>query len=124
MPYSQGQIVEVDFRLPPDGEYKNHPVVVLSNSDINAYEQGFVAAMMTTTNPDDEYSFEIKDSMLTRPYNDRRHREIRMNLIGYFLDGDVIPSTHPRAILKTEHLKRLITQINTSTFGFDVEVKV
>ena len=56
MGYSRGEIVEVKFRLPPDGRLEEHPVVVLSNSEINNYELGFTGVMMSTTNPDDEYS--------------------------------------------------------------------
>jgi hypothetical protein len=124
MPYSRGQIVEVSFRLPPDGEGKFHPVVILSNEEINTDESGFTAVMMTTNSPDDEYSFEITSKMVAPEYNDDvRHREVRMHLIGYFLDKDVQKNSQPRRILREEHLKRLVTQINEITFGFSIDLK-
>ncbi len=80
--------------------------------------------MMTTTSPDDEYSFEITPQMVTPIYNDDiKHREVRLHLIGYFLDQDVLKNNQPRRILKQEHLKRLVTQINEITFGFAIDVK-
>ena len=40
MRVEQGEIVEVNFLL-PDGKFKPHPVIVLSNNDINQFEEGF-----------------------------------------------------------------------------------
>jgi len=120
MAHSRGDIVEVEFRLPPDGRTENHPVVILSNTEINTLEEGFTAVMMSTTNPDDEFSFQIMDEMLNLPYADGMHREVRLHLIGSFINKDVIKSTRKRVFVKNEHLKRIITQINEITFGFDV----
>jgi hypothetical protein len=35
MKLRQRQIVEVPFRLPPDGKVLNHPCIIISNEDIN-----------------------------------------------------------------------------------------
>jgi len=45
----QREVVEVEFRLPSDGILKKHPVIVISNSEINETEEGFVAVMMTSS---------------------------------------------------------------------------
>ncbi len=121
MGYSRGEIVEVQFRLPPDGRLEEHPVVVISNSEVNNDEGGFTGVMMSTTDPDDEYSFEVTDNMVTVPFNDGRHREIRLHLIGNFIDKDVIPGTHKRTLLKDDHFRRLIILINEITFGMEVK---
>ena len=39
----QRNVVEVQFRLPSDGRLEEHPVIVLSNDEINEIEDGFVA---------------------------------------------------------------------------------
>lgn len=122
MGYSRGEIVEVKFRLPPDGRLEEHPVVVLSNSEINNYELGFTGVMMSTTNPDDEYSFEITDNMVTVPFNDGKHREIRLHLIGNFINKDVISGTYKRTLLKEDHFRRLVILINEITFGVEVKL--
>ena len=117
MPFEQRQLVEVQFRLPPDGEHLNHPAVILSNSEINAIENGFVAVMLTHTNHDDEFSFEVDDEMFTSSLNDNCHQEIRLHLIAYFLDDDVLRNSHGINKIKTEPFKRLVTQINSATFN-------
>lgn len=120
MGFQKRQLIEVQFRLPPNGELKEHPAVILSNSEINELEEGFVAVMMTSNNPDDEYSFPISDDMVSLPFNDKKHREIRLQLIGNFMDSDVIPNKQPLRFLKETHFKRLIIQINEITFGLDL----
>lgn len=122
MAFSRGEIVEVKFRLPPDGRLEEHPVLIISNSELNKSEEGFTAVMMSTTNADDEYSFNITDNMLNIPYGDNKHREIRLNLIGSFIDKDVVLNTRKRMYVKEDHLKRIITQINRITFGFEIKV--
>ena len=121
MPYSQRQIVEVFFRLPPDGEKLKHPVVILSNSEINEDERAFVAVMMTSRNHDDEYSFTLDDSMVSKPFDDKKdHREIRLHLIGHFLDADVENNSQGLRFLKEDHFKRLIYQMNEITFNIKI----
>lgn len=91
----QRQIVELSFRFPPDGKNLVHPCIVLSNDDINAEEEGFVAVVMTSQEKyrDDLYSFEITDSMLNKPIG-KAFSAARIHLIGNFLHKDVITNRH------------------------------
>tara|TARA_R110002072_G_scaffold279545_1_gene441537 strand:+ start:172 stop:369 length:198 start_codon:yes stop_codon:yes gene_type:complete len=45
----------------------NHPAIVLSNKLVQEVEGYFVCVMMTSSDYDDEFSFVIKDNMLTKP---------------------------------------------------------
>ena len=123
MAFEQRQIVEVQFRLPPDGELKNHPAVIISNSEINSEEFGFTAVMITHSDSDDEYTFEIDDKMFLKSFQDKSHKEIRLHLISYFLDDDVISNNHGLNKMKPEWFKRLLSQINEITFGIKVSVE-
>lgn len=122
MPFEQRQIVEVQFRLPPDGNFLQHPAVIISNTEVNNIEEGFVAVMITHTNHDDEYSFSIDDKIFSKPLNDNSHQEIRLHLVSYFLDQDVILNHHGFNKMKEEYFKRMITQINSSTFDFSLSI--
>ena len=51
----QGEIVEVNFQL-PDGKFKPHPVIVVSNNDINEYEDGFIGVMLSSVTKEDNYT--------------------------------------------------------------------
>ena len=119
MSVRQRQIVEVAFRLPPDGKAMNHPCVVLSNNEINNEEQGFVAVMMTSEPryKDDLYSFEVSDNMLTKPHR-KSFCAVRLHLIGNFLYDDVIPNSNSGTEMKIDTFNRMLTQINRITFEF------
>lgn len=116
--YQQRQIVEVEFRLPPDGDSLKHPAIILSNTTINEDEQAFVAIMMTSKNHDDEYSFVVDNAMVSKPFDNKEHREIRLHLIGHFLYDDIIKNTQGLRFLKEDQFKRLIYQMNEITFEF------
>lgn len=61
--------------------------------------------------------------MFIKPFGDDSHQEIRLHLISYFLDEDVIPNNHGLNKMKPEHFRRLLTQINDITFGVDFSIK-
>ena len=65
MSIRQREIIEVNFRL-PGGALKPHPVIVLSNNQINEYEDAFVCIMLSGSNIDDNYSFHLENNMLTK----------------------------------------------------------
>lgn len=109
--------MEVEFRLPPDGRFLRHPCIVLSNQEINTEEEAFVAVMMTSDERyrDDEYSFEIHSSMLSKKH-DLPYCAARMHLIGHFLFKDVVKNSHWGSEMKSDSFKRMVTHINRTTF--------
>jgi hypothetical protein len=117
MTIRQRQLVEVEFRLPPDGKLLRHPCIVLSNEDINDEEEGFVAVMLTSEPHyrGDEYSFEITNSMLTRPH-DLPFCAARMHLIGNFIYSDIIKNSKWGNEIRIQPFKRLVTLINQTAF--------
>jgi hypothetical protein len=119
MTIHQRQIVEVEFRLPPDGEYLRHPCIVLSNDTINDEEQGFVAVMLTSQEryKDDLYSFEISDKMLNKPHS-KKFCAARLHLVGNFLYDDIISNSHSGVEINIDSFNRLLSQINRITFNF------
>ena len=113
---NQREVVEVHFRLPDNGRLENHPVIIISNSSINNTERGFVAIMMTSEHDDeDEYSFEIKDSMFEKPIG-KAVSAVRLHLIGNFMNTDIIPNSHSGNKMKEEVFRRLLVHINRITF--------
>lgn len=115
----QRDVVEVLFRLPADGDLKQHPVIVLSNNDINEEEGGFVAVMMTSKEhyKGDDYSFELDDSMFTKPLG-KPFSAIRLHLISNFMDTDVISNSNSGNQMKIEAFRRLVTLINKVAFRY------
>ena len=64
MRYSQRDIVEINF-LFPDGTFKPHPAVIVSNDELQEKE-GFIYLCMISSQPyNPEYCYELDDEMLT-----------------------------------------------------------
>ncbi|HEX2899864.1 MAG TPA: hypothetical protein VHS96_09110 [Bacteroidia bacterium] len=117
----QRQIVEVEFRLPPDGTLLRHPCIVLSNTAVNDEEQGFVGVMLTSQMhyQDDIYSFEIDEEMLTKPHG-KAFCAARIHIISNFLYDDIIRNSNWGNEMKTFHFHRLLHAINRTTFRFAI----
>lgn len=118
---SQRDLVEVKFRLPADGRLEEHPVIVISNNDINENEDGFTAVMMTSQErfKDDEYSFELDNSMFTKPLQ-KKFCAVRLHLIGNFLNTDVLTNAHAGNQMKIEPFKRMLVHLNRATFNLKI----
>lgn len=66
MKYSQRDIVEINF-LFPDGSFKPHPAVIVSNDELQDNE-GYIYLCMISSKPyNPEYCYELDDEMLTVP---------------------------------------------------------
>ena len=62
----QGEIVEVDFRLPDDST-KKHPALVVSNVIHDAQGDFIYAILISSKNINPQYTIEITPDMLTKP---------------------------------------------------------
>ena len=109
----QGEIVEVNFLL-PDGKIKPHPTIVLSNNDINHYEGAFVGVMISSTAPDDSYSFWLENKMLTK--SPKKNCQVRCHLLSLIPENQVIGK---HGNIKKEYFIKLIEKINSSVFSID-----
>lgn len=66
MKYSQRDIVEINF-LFPDGTFKPHPTVIVSNNELQENE-GFIYLCMISSKPyNEQYCYELTEEMLTVP---------------------------------------------------------
>ncbi len=62
----QRDIIELNYEL-PNGKFKVHPAIVISNSNILDSEDIFYAVMISSNSMNEEFNFELTDSMLTKP---------------------------------------------------------
>ena len=65
MKYHQRDIVEVNF-LFPDGTYKPHPAIIISNDVIQEDEEGLLYLVLISSNDkiNPQYSYALTDEML------------------------------------------------------------
>ena len=87
MKVNQRDIVEVNFMF-PDGQMKPHMAVVVSNDELNENEGFFYLSMISSKNYRPQYTFELKDDMLSKPL--RLKSYVVCQLIGGYTERDVI----------------------------------
>jgi mRNA-degrading endonuclease toxin of MazEF toxin-antitoxin module len=83
----QRDIVEVNF-LFPDGKMKPHMAVVVSNDELNENEDFFYLAMISSKNYNPQYTFELRDDMLSKPLMLKSY--VVCQLISGYTERDVI----------------------------------
>lgn len=66
MKVNQRDIVELNFQL-PNGKFKIHPALVISNQNVLDAEEIFYAVMISSKEYNDEFTFELTHAMLTKP---------------------------------------------------------
>ena len=66
MKVNQRDIVEVNFQL-PNGKFKVHPALVISNQNVLDTEDIFYAVMISSKEYNNEFTFELTNTMLTKP---------------------------------------------------------
>lgn len=117
---NQREVVEVNFLLPDNSTLK-HPVIVISNSQLNAEQGGFTGIMMTSSRnyEFDPYSFEVDDSMFTKPMpTDSGYKAIRVNLISTFPNSHILSNSKGIVYMKPEPFDRMLVEMNERNFGF------
>ncbi|MDZ4808392.1 MAG: type II toxin-antitoxin system PemK/MazF family toxin [Bacteroidota bacterium] len=108
MPYDQGDIVLVPFPLTDLSNTKVRPAIVVSNSDINNSNDVILAAI-TTNIKNDEFSFELDNSFLTKKMD--RLSEVRCHKL-FTCDQSLIHKAIAK--LKNPHLDKLTKVVKQS----------
>ena len=87
MKYSQRDIVEINF-LFPNGSFKPHPAVIVSNDELQDNE-GYIYLCMISSKPyNPEYCFELDDEMLTVPMLKKSY--VKCHILVGDIERDVI----------------------------------
>ena len=83
----QRDIIELNYEL-PNGKFKSHPALVISNSNVLETEDIFYAVMISSNSMNEEFNFELDNSMLTKPLSKRSY--IKCQLIQSYTTDEVI----------------------------------
>ena len=113
MKVEQGEIVEVNFYISEHG-FEPHPCLVLSNNNINKYEDFCIVVMLSTTKRNDDYSYHIEDYMLTK--RPKKKGQVRCHLIAMASKAGIL-SRYGR--FKKQYLTEIIEQIKSTVFSED-----
>jgi mRNA-degrading endonuclease toxin of MazEF toxin-antitoxin module len=107
---NERDIVELNYEL-PDGRLKTHPALIISNNDVFEMEGIFYALMISSKPFSDEFSFELKDEMLTRPMQKKSY--VKCQLIQSYTEDEIIKR---RGALKQVYFEKVIKKLNESVF--------
>ncbi|MEX1003707.1 MAG: type II toxin-antitoxin system PemK/MazF family toxin [Crocinitomicaceae bacterium] len=69
MAYNQGDIVWLDMKFSNSNDGKERPVLVISNSSLQSFDD-VIALKITKTHANDGFHFKLKDEMLSKPLNE------------------------------------------------------
>ena len=114
--FSKGDIIALDFELPHNGDYIEHPAVIISSRNVYKADKVYICVMMTSNKKRDVFSFPVNDNMLESPGN-KPDSQVRCHLITYVLEKHIKTKNGLRYNrLNTLTLERLMAQINEIVF--------
>lgn len=87
MRVQQRDIIELNYQL-PNGKFKAHPALVISNSNVLETEDIFYAVMISSNSMNEEFNFDLDNSMLTKPLSKKSY--IKCQLIQSYTTDEVI----------------------------------
>jgi mRNA-degrading endonuclease toxin of MazEF toxin-antitoxin module len=87
MRINQRDIIELNYEL-PNGKFKIHPALVLSNSNVLETEDIFYAVMISSNPMNEEFNFELENSMLTKPLSKKLY--VKCQLIQSYSVDEVV----------------------------------
>ena len=106
----QRDIVEVNFQL-PNGKFKTHPALVISNENVLATEDIFYAVMISSNPMNDDFSFELDNIMLTKPLSKKSF--VKCQLLQSYSTNEVLSKI---SALKQLYFEKVIKQIFETVF--------
>ena len=87
MRIQQRDIIELNYEL-PNGKFKTHPALVISNANVLEVEDIFYAVMISSNPMNEDFNFELDNSMLTKPLSKKSY--IKCQLIQSYSTEEVI----------------------------------
>ena len=110
MRVQQRDIIELNYQL-PNGKFKTHPALVISNSNVLETEDIFYAVMISSNLMNEEFNFELDNSMLIKPLSKKSF--VKCQLIQSYTTDEVISKI---STLKQPHFDRVLKRIFETVF--------
>ena len=110
MRVQQRDIIELNYEL-PNGRFKAHPALVISNSNVLETEDIFYAVMISSNSMNEEFNFELDNSMLTKPLSKKSY--VKCQLIQSYTTDEVISKI---SSIKQNYFDKVIKRIFETVF--------
>ena len=110
MKYTQRDIVEVSFMF-PDGSFKPHPAVIVSNDELQEAEDFVYLALISSKDYNAQYCYQLEDNMLTTPMHKKSF--VKCHLIVANMERDLIRKLGK---MKKNYFDEMVDKIVESIF--------
>ena len=110
MKVQQRDIVELNYEL-PNGKIKIHPVLIISNDNVLETEDIFYAVMISSNPINDDFTFELDNSMLSKPLSKKSY--VKCQLLQSYSIDEVISKI---SIVKQVHFDKILKRIFETVF--------
>ena len=110
MRVQQRDIIELNYQL-PNGKFKTHPALVISNSNVLETEDIFYAVMISSNSMNEEFNFELDNAMLTKSLSKKSY--VKCQLIQSYSTDEVISKF---SSLKQASFDKVIKKIFETVF--------
>lgn len=104
MKVNQRDIIELNFEL-PNGKFKVHPALVISNQNVLEAEDIFYAVMISTKEYNDQFSVKLKDVMLSKPLHKKSF--VKCQLIQSYTLNEVISKISSKKQVYFEEIRQV-----------------
>ena len=113
MKYHQRDIVEVSF-LFPDGTFKPHPAIIVSNDQLQEDEEGMFYLVLITSNDriNPQYSYPLTDEMVNG-FTFSKPSLVKCQIITGYIERDV---NRRLGSIKQEYFDEIVNKIVESIF--------
>lgn len=110
MKYHQSDIVEVNF-LFPDGTFKPHPALIVSNDELQEDEGFIYMCMISSKAYNQQYNYTLTDEMLVSPMQKQSY--VKCQLLVGNIERDVICKI---SRLKQPYFDEVVEKIKQTIF--------
>lgn len=113
MKYHQRDIVEVSF-LFPDGTFKPHPAIIVSNDELQEAEDGMFYLVLITSNDwlNPQYSYPLTDEMIVG-HTFAKPSLVKRQIIAGYIERDVVRRL---GSVKEKYFNEIVNKIIESVF--------
>lgn len=113
MKYHQRDIVEVNF-LFPDGTFKPHPAIIVSNDQLQDDEDGLLYLVLITSNDwlNPHYSYPLRDEMII-DHTFSKPSLVKCQIIAGYVERDV---NRRLGSIKEQYFNEIVDKIIASIF--------
>ncbi len=110
MKYEQRDIVVVNFMF-PDGTFKPHPALIVSNNELQENEGYIYLCMISTKDYNPQYTFALSDEMLTKPMPKKSY--VKCQLLMGNIERDVVRKL---SRIRQPYFDQIVEKIKKSIF--------